>query len=406
MTMTDRAQFLRDGFLVVRDAIPSPELKSLRTSYETLLDRQRDVWRQERSPGDPPGGLWDTAAQPRLRGCENFVDSETADAVELWLSEPILGTARQLIDSDVGVTGMYMMCNPTYDYGPANWHRDIHPIDLGPMEQMQKALIESGPTYIQWNIPLYDDDVLWVVPGSHIRLNTEEETRSLLTDNRVPIPGGVQVALQAGDVLVYINYILHWGSSYRREPRRRTIHGGHTIYPNWIDLGFTQHLSDESRRLFEDWSARTVELKNDTERALRSVLDSDAAAYAKALKALRPSTGSATQVQLTIWLCKAAMHIHNLKRMDYDRLPDEFVTRAASPHPITLNWGPEFAERFSKLEADTLWDQFGFVEDRLLAADGEDFAPGYQSRAIPYYLESLPNEFSMDDFVSSWAEAT
>lgn len=174
--------------MVLRDAILSSELESLRTSYETLLERQRAVWRREREPGDPTGSLWDTAPQPRLADAEKFIDVATADAVELWLSEPILGTASQLIDDEVGVTGMFLMCNPTYGYGPADWHRDIHPIDLGPMQQMQNSLMESGPTsYAQWNIPLYDD-VLWVIPRSHNRINTEEETRSLLEDARAPSP--------------------------------------------------------------------------------------------------------------------------------------------------------------------------------------------------------------------------
>ena len=70
---------------------------------------------------------------------------------------------------------MQMMCNPTFDYGPAPWHRDIHPIDMGPMQSMQDSLVEDGPNYMQWNIPLYDDSVFWIVPGSHTRINTEAE---------------------------------------------------------------------------------------------------------------------------------------------------------------------------------------------------------------------------------------
>ena len=136
------------------------------------------------------------------------------------------------------------------------------------------------------------------------------------------------------------------------EPTRRTLHGGHTIYPHWEDLGFTRHLSAEARGWFEVWAARTARLKDDTERALRGVLDSDARAYAEALEALRPGAGAATKLQLTIWLCKAAMHIHNLKRPDYASLPAEFRRRAEYSHGISLNWGPPFAERFTKAEAE------------------------------------------------------
>ena len=92
--------------------------------------------------------------QPRLSNTEIFIDAETASAVEFWVSEPIRGLAAELLrDEHTGVSAMQMMCNPTYDYGPASWHRDIHPIDMGPMQQMQDSLVEDGPSYVQWNIP-------------------------------------------------------------------------------------------------------------------------------------------------------------------------------------------------------------------------------------------------------------
>ena len=236
--------------------------------------------------------------------------------------------------------GMYMMCNPTFDYGPAEWHRDVDAADSGPLQQMQDSVREDGPTYLQWNIPLYDDKVFWVVPGSHVRINSDAENRGLMTDNRSPLPGGMPVEMQAGDALVYIHYMLHWGSSYTKEPKRRTVHGGHTVFPYWEDLGFTRHLSAESRARFEVWTARTATLKDQTERALRAVADGDPRAYAQALEDLRPGASKATKLALSIWLCKAAMNMHNLKRPDFERLPPEIRLQAAAYHGITLKWGP------------------------------------------------------------------
>lgn len=406
MSSSNRAQLMRDGYLVKRDVIPEDQLASLRVTFETLLDRQRAVWRRERGPDDPPGGIWDSAMQPRLSNTETFIDADTAEAVELWVSEPIRGLAAELLDDEgAGISAMQMMCNPTFDYGPAPWHRDIHPIDMGPMQSMQDSLVEDGPNYMQWNIPLYDDSVFWIVPGSHTRINTEAENRSLLEDARVPIPGGEQVELRAGDVLVYVNYLIHWGSRYMSEPKRRTLHGGHTIYPHWEDLDFTRHLSAEARGWFELWAERTARLKDDTERALRAVLDRDGDSYLNALEALRSGAGAATKLQLTIWLCKAAMHIHNLKRPDYASLPPEFRRRAESSHGISLNWGPPFADRFTKPEADSIWQRFGALEDHLLAPGGEDYVPGYQSGPIPYSLERMHAGFSVDEFIASWEHA-
>ena len=160
---------------------------------------------------------------------ERLVDADTARAVELWLGEPVLGVCRELLClPEASPMLMSMMCNPRTDHGPAKWHRDIHPIDMAPLRLLQAEILETGPRYLQWNVPLYDDDVLWVVPGSHRRLNTPEEERQLEEDPRASLPGGVPVDLNAGDGVVYNNCMLHWGSNYAPK-LRRTLHGGHAV---------------------------------------------------------------------------------------------------------------------------------------------------------------------------------
>ena len=103
---------------------------------------------------------------------------------------------------------------------------DIHPIDQGPLGGLQKDMLDNhAPGYIQWNISLYDDDVLWVIPGSHARANTAAENAQLEEDNRAPMPGAVQVKLRAGQGVCYTNMIFHWGSNYSSK-LRRCIHLG------------------------------------------------------------------------------------------------------------------------------------------------------------------------------------
>ena len=117
------------------------------------------------------------------------------------------------------------MCSPIRDYGPAAWHRDVHPVDMAPMHTLQMDMLENRPRYLQWNIPLYDDDVFWVVPGSHRRLNTDAENRQLLDNPRVPLTNSIPLELKAGDGVVYSNFLPHWGRNYSTK-LRRTLHGG------------------------------------------------------------------------------------------------------------------------------------------------------------------------------------
>ena len=187
----NRDEFLETGYLIVKEAVPRDKLDRVRQAYETLVNRQRENWKAERAAGDPLGGVWETGAQPRLQLSRaplvNQIDPETAPAVEVWLEENIHGVSTELLGiADGAVTEMMMMCNPVRDHGPARWHRDLHPIDTAPLQGYIDDIVEGGPRYVQWNIPLYDDSVLWVVPGSHLRLNTPEENEVMLADPPPP----------------------------------------------------------------------------------------------------------------------------------------------------------------------------------------------------------------------------
>jgi hypothetical protein len=397
----DQQQLLNDGFIILPEVIPAPQLEALRTASDILVERQKEIWTRDRKPDEPAGGQWETGAQPRLGNYQNLIDASTANTVEVWLHENTLGVSRQLLSvpQHTSMTGMMMMCSPQRDHGPAAWHRDVHPIDMAPMASLQADLLENGPKYLQWNIPLYDDEVLWVVPGSHRRLNTAAENQQLSQDPRVPLPDGVPVELKAGDGVVYINYLLHWGSNYSTK-LRRTLHGGHTIFPYCADLNFTEYLSAEARESFVGWDQKSAQMQDLTESALRAIINNEADAYRAAVEDLQPGAGKAGQIVQAIYLCKAAYNIHILKNPD-DSLPDDILGRASSPHPISINWGPQFADRFSTAEAELLWQRCT-VLDAKLQADEEHFVPGFQARPMHYYFDAMPSPFGVEDFIASW----
>ncbi|MBM3262145.1 MAG: phytanoyl-CoA dioxygenase family protein [candidate division Zixibacteria bacterium] len=394
----DKDRFMEEGYLVLRNVIPPDRLASLRAAYETLVDRQRAIWAQS-----PSGNVWEISPQPRLALdlTPELIDDKTANTVECWLDDNTLGVSQELLAApDAGVTQMMLMCNPVRDHGPANWHRDVHPIDTAPLEAYLLDLAENGPRYVQWNISLYDDDVLWVVPGSHLRINTEAEDRSILADPKAPVPGGVQTHLKGGDGVVYILPILHWGSNYSTQ-LRRTIHGGYSNYTAYSNLAFVHHLSPESRAAFERWAARTERMKDHTEAALRAVIRRDGPAYLEALDRIHPGRGEQGKRLSTVYLCKAAFFIYLAKHPGLEDIPAPLHHAAKGGHPGTLNWGPDFAGRFSVEEADTLWQRFEIV-DRRLQADEPFFEPGFQSGPMRYFFNRMPDELTVDRFIAGW----
>ena len=399
----DRDLFMDQGYLVIPGIIPPDKLDAMRASCETILERQKVVWARERQPGDPPGGQWETARQPRvMMERPGLIDEETANVVEdFWVADRTLDVASQLLCNPVpNVTQMMMMCSPVRDHpGGTGWHRDVHPIDMAPLEALQADFLENGPRYTQWNVPLYDDNVLWVIPGSHRRLNTAQENAELSADRMKAVTGGVPVELRAGDGVIYSNFLIHWGSDYTTK-LRRTLHGGHTIFGFYPELAFAESLAPWARERFDTMDQRSARLQDITEAALRAIIICDAAAYRASLDELQPGAGASGKTVLTIYLCKAVIHMRALKIPDAE-ITEDARSRAYGPHSISLNWGPEFADRFTVEEINTLWSRFKQL-DADLQSDEEQFEPAFQSTPMYYYFNELPATVETEAFIASW----
>ena len=409
----DRDKFMEQGFLILRNVIPPEKLETMRASCETILDRQKAVWAGERGPDDPPGGQYDMVRQPRVHmERPGLIDEETANVVEdFWVADETLDIAAQLLcNPRPNVTSMMMMCNPVRDWpGGTGWHRDVHPTDMAPMDALAADLVENGPRYTQWNVPMYDDSVLWVVPGSHRRRNTERENVEFMKDmagysevsnERLQSAAkGIPVELSAGDGVIYSNFLLHTGSNYTTK-KRRTLHGGHAIFGQYPEMGFADSLAPAAREKFENFARRGEEMKDATELALRAVISRDAAGYRAALETLQPGAGPDGKTVLTIYLSKAALHIRALKDPGFDAT-EESRLRASSTHEITLNWGPDFADRFTFEESKTLWERFEPL-DCMLQGDEEMFEPSFQSGPIRYYFSDLPDGVDAESFIAGW----
>ena len=399
----DRDQFMDRGYLVFRNLIPPDKLDSMRAGCETMLERQKAIWARERAPDDPPGGEYETSRQPRVMMMRpGLIDAETAHVVEdFWVADQTLEIASQLLcNPEPCITEMMMMCNPVRDWpGGTGWHRDVHPVDMAPLDALQADVVENGPRYTQWNVPLYDDSVLWVIPGSHRRRSTAQERAELLADRAGPVTGGVPVELNAGDGVVYFNYLNHTGSNYTTKTRR-TLHGGHAVYGTYPELGFTESLAPWARERFASFAARGERMKDATEAALRAVIAKDEGGYRAALDTLQPNVGPHGRTTLTLYLSKVVLQMRLLRRPE-QREPDDLHRWVDSSHPITLNWGPDFTARFTDEEAVTLWQRFKGI-DAALQSDEEMFEPAFQGRPMRYFFNELPAGVDCESFIAGW----
>lgn len=116
-----------------------------------------------------------------------------------------------------------LLVRPDRDF-ELRWHRDDVPASATAEEEtaaLGSGWGERGQGHAQWNLALYDDQSLVVVPGSHSRPRTEAERAAGPYE---VLEGQVVVRLKAGDAVFYDNDILHRGI-YGARRERMTLHG-------------------------------------------------------------------------------------------------------------------------------------------------------------------------------------
>jgi hypothetical protein len=240
------AALQRDGFVRVPSLLNHLQLATLRTATETITQvARKGEWPHLRTvpkqfppwpktpPGEKDGSIWGVQhlLHPSMPGRNAFA--------ELYFSDALLDIVKELVgqkDTDNGDDVLVMelfnlLVSPTgkRDFELC-WHRDDVRPDLDPEEE-QRQLDEKSPKgrqlHAQYNIALYEDSSLIVVPGSHRRTRTQAEREA---EPCAPeLPRQVTVTLHAGDGLFYDSNILHRGV-YKSidagtDTGRMTLHG-------------------------------------------------------------------------------------------------------------------------------------------------------------------------------------
>lgn len=224
-----RAGYARNGFVLLPGAV-EPDLERLRTAAKPILVMQaegklRDARRHQTilQPG---------VYHPAFLGMVNHPDLNAC--------------ARALIGDDGYFFAELALLTGSATHDLCRWHRDFSDDDAELPD-----LLKTPQGVIQYNIALYDDPSLWVVPGSHSRTTTREErswasrfdelgffddfgrAAAIAPDVLPGMPGARQVRLAPGDALLY-NPILWHAAEYPAGALRATFHGTWK-HPGFVD---------------------------------------------------------------------------------------------------------------------------------------------------------------------------
>jgi ectoine hydroxylase-related dioxygenase (phytanoyl-CoA dioxygenase family) len=392
---TNREEFVENGYVIVRNMIPPDQLDSLRAGFEMQFEKQRQLEIARRKPDDPPESWWEHSRQRRVLP-EKTVDELSAHVIDFLLSAPREISTEMMGAPRASLFIFNSLNNPLREIGPDPWHRDPTSAAVAPLEGLVDDLVGNrAPTQVQWNIALYDDPTLWVIPGSHRRMNTPDEDRLLSEDPRQPLPGGRAVELKAGDGVVYTNLLLHWGSFYTPRRLRRTFHFGYRAFggPMWPyfplrywDLDFTRYLSATARSSFEQFSAWHAAELEDVAAALRAVVDRDAAVFDAALRTLHP--GERGRMVAVLLLDRLAQRLGPYADPSFTSRSATEQARALGGDQVLLAQFQEVARHFTPAEVGILLERFATVHDR--------------QREGGTYLDTMPVGFGVADFIASW----
>lgn len=271
----------QDGFVVVKGAVDEATLEILRQRSSQATDlARRGEWPYVRTVGKqfPP---WDSSAAVTdgIWGVQHLMNPDLPGSdvfAGLYFSESLLGVAKELLqcgDEDLVMELFNMLVRPEREF-ELRWHRDDIPADATPEQEMERL---GRPAYhAQYNLALYEDDSLVLVPGSHRRPRTDAERGA---DPFAPeIPGQLVVKLAPGDVAFYNNNILHRGV-YDAARERMTLHGsvGHAGgsrlrarnvlqhgVGGWVDRCDFGRLGDAERARAEAMRERLVKMGSDS----------------------------------------------------------------------------------------------------------------------------------------------
>jgi ectoine hydroxylase-related dioxygenase (phytanoyl-CoA dioxygenase family) len=232
----DVAAYHAQGYLLI-DVLPAAEAVAIREQIDAILDGhgQRDSGdrafhaSEHQHRGDAVTAFREKSKHYYFHLLTNelflpiqhvFHHPAILRAIERILGAPLIINNASLFAAEPGTR---------YQLG---WHRDVIQI---PQDQIDEAAIYNPARFhnsVQINLPLYDDETLWVVPGSHHRRNSAAEDAAFRGSKHyapldAEMPGGVNVRIRPGQAVLYNNNLIHRGCNPCFTVPRRSLHLGY-----------------------------------------------------------------------------------------------------------------------------------------------------------------------------------
>lgn len=281
-TVDMHQQIVDNGFAVIRGFLSPQEIEEYRQVSEKIIEIARQgEWSEVRTRGKqfPP---WPKDHTPDIWGVSGLLHPDMPENIDKvfqkFYSDPkLLDAAKSVLDTtedNLVMELMNMLINPLSDF-ELEWHRDDIPYSATSEEEMTKLKLKDTGT--QFNLALYPDECLIVVPASHKRARDDIERKVTSDAPRTgKLADEIVVSLAPGDVVFYNNNILH-RARYDSSKKRITLHGsyGHKLNGKSRSMNVLQHGVGNWLGRFEPQNERIAHLKSGLDAIVEENKDKD-----------------------------------------------------------------------------------------------------------------------------------
>ena len=222
------------------------------------------------------------------------------------------------------------------------FHRDFAPRSSLPLRGLQTDYQANAAGHLTWNVALYDDASLWVVPGSNRRATSDAEQEvlnrpAMLSDE--PVPGAVPCELAAGDAAAFDATMIHSGSN-NTDTFRRTFNVsyrafGGPVFPHNRGTSWKpdilERLTPQSARAFSRFELLLGEERDTIAVTFHAMVNCDEPAFHRHLAQLHP--GEQGRMACVVLLDKIAYSLWTLSRRDSGSISNDEYGELSIDHP-------------------------------------------------------------------------
>ena len=144
------------------------------------------------------------------------------------ISAPVLKYAREYLGDEVRLGSVSIFTHKRSGYHLL-WHRDIGNNNRRGTPEEEFKIFNVPTTNLRWHTALVDNDSLHLVPRSHSRLRTDIESRALIDNEDIDLPGETAITLRAGQTVYWNGWLIHRGIQ-AADKERFTLVGGLCLY--------------------------------------------------------------------------------------------------------------------------------------------------------------------------------